>query len=139
MGVSCVVTLRYMLGQRNTAQRCQQALSIELGHLFQRRKFDVLEATPRSVSMNHLCFEQAGHRFGERAVVGVTDAADESRGASRRLAAGVPQGDLLQSAVRLVVCARQPTMQRATVCPSRNSCCHTLHTPSTPRLRTHTL
>ena len=66
MGVVCVVILRLRLGRRNIAQRCQQALVIEPGDPFQRRHFNVLEAPPRSVPMDHFGREQSEHGFGKR-------------------------------------------------------------------------
>ena len=62
----CVVILCLELVRRNIAQRCQQAFLIEPGDPFQRRHFDVLEATPRSVPMDYFGLEQADDRFDVR-------------------------------------------------------------------------
>ncbi len=80
----CVVILRLRLGRRNTAKRCQQALLIEPGDPFECRHSNILEATPRSVPMDHFGLEDADDRLDERVIIRVADAVDGGRGAAAR-------------------------------------------------------
>jgi hypothetical protein len=62
--VVCVVTLPLELGRPNRAQRCQQALLFEPGDPIECRHFNILEATPRSVPMDHFELEPSDDGFG---------------------------------------------------------------------------
>jgi transposase InsO family protein len=56
---------------------------------FERGELDGLNAAPRAAGANDLGLEQPDHRFGERVVVRIADAADRTLDPGRRQALGV--------------------------------------------------
>ena len=71
--------------RRHIADRFQQPAMIEPVDPFQGCVLDGLQMAPRLAMMNDLRLEQPNDGFGQRVVVGITDAAD------RRLASSLGQ------------------------------------------------
>jgi len=70
------MVLRFILGRRQVAERFEQPPRVEPIDPGERREFHGLEVAPGAPPLNQLRLEEADHRFGQRVVVTVADAAD---------------------------------------------------------------
>ena len=86
---------RFGLGRRNVSDRPEQAAVVEAVDPLECGEFHRLEAVPRPAPMDHLGFEEAYHRLGERVVVAVADAADGGLDAGIRESLGIADGQVL--------------------------------------------
>ena len=83
------------LNRWDVADRLQQSAVVEPIHSLEGREFHVFEVAPGTSRSDDLGFEESDNRFGQRVVVGVTDAAHRGLDAGFGETLGVVDRDVL--------------------------------------------
>jgi len=90
------------LGGRDISDWFEQTTGIEPVDPFEGSELDGYDRPPRAASMDHLGFEQAVDRLGQRVVLAVADAADGRLDARLRQPLGVADRQVLRDPVAMM-------------------------------------